>query len=385
MGNSAACGGGIMCRESSLSIANNTIAGNNGGGICCHWSSDTIANNTITGNTSPTSGGGIYCDSSSPTITNTIVAFNSSGMYGYSATPSMQYNCVYGNTAYDYSGIADPTGTNGNISLDPLFVRPASPGTDGQWGTADDDYGDLRLLAGSPCIDAGDNMAVPADTADLDGDGDMAEPIPFDLAGMARFFDDLLTPDTGLGTPPIVDMGAYEYAPVTLQSSNPAAGRSLWRNRRNIIRLTFDTDTTAPDAGAVMIQEMIAGGTYGEDLSAGFTFTVENDGQGQPRVLKIRETASSLQHRKWYAVRNTGGWTGVAPFTVQYVVQVGDANNDGRVLNTDFGWVNADIPTFSTADDDRRDINGDGRILNTDFGVLNSKIPSFHVAKPDGH
>ncbi|NLE57868.1 MAG: hypothetical protein GX616_05870 [Planctomycetes bacterium] len=102
-------------------------------------------------------------------------------------------------------------------------------------------------------------------------------------------------------------------------------------------------------------------------------------------MLKIRETGSSLTHRKWYAVRNAGAWTSVAPFTVQYVVQVGDANNDGRVLNTDFGLVNAAIPTFSTADDDRRDINGDGKILNTDFGVLNSKIPSFPVAKPAGH
>jgi len=265
-------------------------------------------------------------------------------------------------------------------------VRQASSGSDGQWGTADDDYGDLRLQHGSPCIDAGDNAAVPADISDLDGDGDVTEPIPFDLAGMARFFDDLLTPDTGLGTPPIVDMGAYEYVPVpALQLSVPATGQSLWRNQKNIIRLTFDADIVAPDVGAVMIQEMLAGGTYGDDLSAGFAFTVENDGQGQPRVLKIRETGTSLAHRKWYAVRNTGAWTGVAPFTVQYVVQVGDASNDGRVLNTDFGWVNAAIPTFSTADDDRRDMNGDGRILNTDFGVLNSKIPSFPVAKPSGH
>ncbi len=173
--------------------------------------------------------------------------------------------------------------------------------------------------------------------------------------------------------------------PANLQSSNPTTGKSLWRNQNNVIRLTFDADIAAPDAGAVMIQEMLAGGTCGDDLSAGFAFTVENDGQGRPLVLKIDEAGSSLVHRKWYAVRNTGDWTDVAPFTVQYVVQVGDATNDGRVLNTDFGWVNAAIPNFNAADDDRRDINGDGRILNTDFGVLNSQIPSFPVAKPSGH
>jgi RHS repeat-associated protein/fibro-slime domain-containing protein len=50
----------------------------------------------------------------------------------------------------------------------------------------------------SPCIDAGDNDAVPVDvTADLDS--------------LLRFFDDPGTDDTGNGTAPIVDMGAYEY------------------------------------------------------------------------------------------------------------------------------------------------------------------------------
>ncbi len=203
------------------------------------------------------------------------------------------------------------------------------------------------------------------DDADGDGVGDVCDACP----------------DTPEGTV-VDDRGCPAVA---LASSIPDSGQSLWRNQKNVIRLTFDGDISVPGAGEVMIQEMIDGGICGDDLSAGFTFTVENDTQGQPRVLRIRETASFLQHRKWYAVRNTGAWAAVAPFTVQYVVQVGDANNDGRVLNTDFGLVNAAIPTFSAADDDRRDINGDGRILNTDFGVLNSKIPSFPVAKPSGH
>ena len=51
----------------------------------------------------------------------------------------------------------------------------------------------------SPCIDAGSNAAVP--------DGVLT-----DLAGHPRFVDDPATADSGLGTPPIVDMGAYEVA-----------------------------------------------------------------------------------------------------------------------------------------------------------------------------
>ncbi len=56
---------------------------------------------------------------------------------------------------------------------------------------------DLHLSAGSPCIDAGDNTAVPPEvTTDLDGN--------------PRFADDPNSPDTGNGAPPIVDLGAYE-------------------------------------------------------------------------------------------------------------------------------------------------------------------------------
>ena len=48
---------------------------------------------------------------------------------------------------------------------------------------------------------------------DLDADGNVTEPVPFDLDGNPRFRDDPATPDTGHGVAPIVDMGAYEKAP----------------------------------------------------------------------------------------------------------------------------------------------------------------------------
>jgi len=86
-----------------------------------------------------------------------------------------------------YSGV-------GNLNADPLFTRAFS------------------LSAGSPCIDAAQNAAARRDIFDLDRDNDWNEPIPFDLSGISvRFRDDLATPDTGSGSAPVVDMGAFEF------------------------------------------------------------------------------------------------------------------------------------------------------------------------------
>ena len=66
-------------------------------------------------------------------------------------------------------------------------------------GIAGDSYAvmDYRLSPDSPCIDAGNNSAVP-------------EGITTDLDGNPRFLDVLETPDTGHGALPVVDLGAYE-------------------------------------------------------------------------------------------------------------------------------------------------------------------------------
>jgi hypothetical protein len=59
-----------------------------------------------------------------------------------------------------YSDVQGGWFGTGNLNLDPRFVRSPSPGADGKWGTDDDDYGDLRLQPGSPCIDKGSDAAV---------------------------------------------------------------------------------------------------------------------------------------------------------------------------------------------------------------------------------
>jgi hypothetical protein len=103
-------------------------------------------------------------------------------------------------------GLTGALGGAGNIGADPLFVSPA--GLDGVVGTVDDG---LLLSPGSACIDAGDNAAVPDDDFDFDGDGQTAEAVPVDLSFRSRFSDDPLTPDTGSGIKPVVDIGSFEH------------------------------------------------------------------------------------------------------------------------------------------------------------------------------
>ena len=82
-----------------------------------------------------------------------------------------------------------------NLDIDPQFLDP-----DGPNNIPGDEDDDLRLVIGSPCIDAGNNGAMPVGvTTDLDGN--------------PRFLDDPGTPDTGAGSAPFVDMGAYEFDP----------------------------------------------------------------------------------------------------------------------------------------------------------------------------
>jgi parallel beta-helix repeat protein len=200
--NTADYGGGVDCLSSSNPMLTScTITGNSathdGGGVRCYESSPTLTNCTVVGNTAE-SGGGVACSQySSPTLTNCILwADMPREIYVDASSPVVTYCNVQGG----WLGI-------GNMDADPLFCDPV--GANGDPSTfADNDY---RLSANSPCIDSGNNGALPADVLDLDADGDTAEPQPFDLAGRPRFVDDPGMPDTGSGAPPIVDIGAYEY------------------------------------------------------------------------------------------------------------------------------------------------------------------------------
>jgi subtilisin family serine protease len=222
-------GGGIFCDNSSPKIINCKISGNIayvwGGGIFCkNSSSPGIINCAFSGNQtfSMGAGGGIVCDHySSPTLTNCTFSGNSvqnfgGGLYCIYLSRPVVVNCIFwGNTAANGPQIALAQASRVSISYCNLQGGQPAIYKDGNssvtWGVGNIDLdplltGDGHLQPGSPCIDAGDNTSVPADTADLDNDGNTVEPIPFDLDDHHRMVDGDCN-DTV-----IVDMGAYEFA-----------------------------------------------------------------------------------------------------------------------------------------------------------------------------
>ncbi len=181
-------GGAIfLYRQANPRIAGNLIVNNhaleNAAALYCAYSYPEMINNTIVAN-SIQNEDNPYIEScavlsflAKPVFTNNIIRDNN---------PEVLYLHIqlWNNKDYYtcYNNIEDYENVGGNIDADPLFAAPAS-----------DDY---HLSPESPCIDAGLNAALSSE-ADLDG--------------LLRFADRPVTPDTGGGTVPLVDMGVYEY------------------------------------------------------------------------------------------------------------------------------------------------------------------------------
>ena len=260
--NWAETGGGVSGHDTSMTLTGCVFSGNTstyGGGLSTGWGSETVLMNCMfTGNTAE-SGGGVHNNGASGDIVNCTFSGNRASMGGgifgdWGSSLSIRNSIFAGNGTEErpweielgYGAALDIAWCNvqggetsvnvgggtliwndSNIDTDPAFVQDPDDGGDG-WGDdpqtpgvdegANDDYGNLRLAPGSPCIDSGDTTVVPADWGDADEDGDMSERFPYDLAGGPRFVDDLLTEDTGVADPPeysdVVDMGAYEYQPL---------------------------------------------------------------------------------------------------------------------------------------------------------------------------
>lgn len=167
-GNIAFEGGGVKnVNNANGTLANCDFSGNGagtGGGMLNDASNPSLINCTLSRNFVSSLGGGIYNNGTgNPTLTNCIL-WGNSDVTGTSASAQLHTNG--GAPVVNYSivqgGWAGAGGT-GNGSTDPLFLD--DDGLDNVVGTLDDN---LRLRAGSPAIDAGNNAAVTG-TTDLDG------------------------------------------------------------------------------------------------------------------------------------------------------------------------------------------------------------------------
>lgn len=222
-------GGAVYTETPNFKIINCEFLGNNsnedGGAIFIINDADLFLDNCLfAGNSALIDGGAIYNALGAPNLqaVNCSIYANFAGQYGgglfidYDGAADVNNSIFWSNTdvmnganedaqiftgpnnatlSINYSLVDNLTGNmggSGNIGDDPLFVD--ADGADNIPGTEDDD---LHLMSGSPCIDAADNSAVLQCVLDLDSN--------------SRFIDDPNTKDTGVGKPPIVDMGSYEY------------------------------------------------------------------------------------------------------------------------------------------------------------------------------
>ena len=222
-GNTAGNGGGLYNSYSSASLTQCQFSGNSvtqsGGAMTNLYSHSVLSHCRFTGNSADSSGGGLHNQGGSLTVFNSILTDNAAGGFGggmfntskispalinctltrnsgpygsgivnWDSTPTLKNCIVWGNfVQFGYAQIVNSSGSvttvtystiqggysgTGNINANPLFVDAAG--------------GNVRLSAGSPCINAGSNAAVPAGVhTDLDGNFRVVNAV--------------------------VDMGAYEF------------------------------------------------------------------------------------------------------------------------------------------------------------------------------
>lgn len=214
-GNFATGGGGIAVNNSLAIVKNCTFESNyawmEGGGAVVLFGTPVFANCAFVGNVASTFGGAVQNGVSDTKFINCSFAgndaFQGDAIRNWSTGGVMDVtieNCIiWGHEATSILDLGGAASTVRNsvvefgwagggemaVDSDPKFGRMPSAGADNEWGTSDDDFGDLCLQSDSSAIDAGDTAVLPAD-------------ITTDLIGNDRVINGM------------VDMGAHEFLAV---------------------------------------------------------------------------------------------------------------------------------------------------------------------------
>ncbi|MDD5326714.1 MAG: choice-of-anchor Q domain-containing protein [Phycisphaerae bacterium] len=182
-------GGGMYNYRSGFEVINSLFSGNhadvNGGAVYNSYKAVKLVNCTIAGNSAAIFAGGVYNTYSSSTLSNCIVWDNGEAIYNHSCNPHIYYCDVEGSGG---SG----AGWNVNFGADEGGNIDVVPDLDGI----------LALQTGSPCIDMGNNFAVPRN-------------ITMDIKGNARFNGP-------------VDIGAYEFGQLDMWQDLDSDGMPDW-------------------------------------------------------------------------------------------------------------------------------------------------------------
>lgn len=288
---------------------------------------------------------------SGPVIVNCTFASNPTSAFYLADAASRAVNVIsWGNLMNSNSAVPNANITQSTIGNDPFFVRNPSPGIDGIWGTADDDYGDLRLRYGSPCFDGGDNSAVPAG-------------VTTDLAGNPRFVDVPGQRDPGA----IVDVGAYErVAPFADPSFNPdSAGPSV------VVRFGFDVMASSLSSSDLVLKNL----TTGEVIAVGSLASASYDPATHIASWTFAAALADGNYRATLpagSVLDTGANPALgADLVFDFYALAGDANRDRKVDLADMSILSANWQgsgkTFSQGD-----FNYDGNVDAADLAILSS-------------
>ncbi len=202
----ASTGGAVMHSSGGTPRMNHCLLIGNyaktyGGGLYVNAGTIDIQHCTFTANKALTRGGGIFlATSGTMNIINTIA-------WGNTSPTGADIRQDSGTLTTSYSNFGIGMAGQGNLIVDPNFVVIPGDGGDG-WGddpttpafdeSTNDNFGNVRLAEGSPCIDAANSLF----TGSVDMDGNI------------RAVDDADTPDTGIGPVTFLDMGVYEYGSI---------------------------------------------------------------------------------------------------------------------------------------------------------------------------
>jgi len=465
-------GGGLYCESSSPTIENCTFANNHagrgmqatgmgtggdagdGGGIYADSSSSVGIRGCLFANNaagdgggsdyglakSGGDGGGIYCSSAFATIVNTTLYGNRVGSGGgrlefpdapdgrgggirrtnlgaiinnaviWANTPDQMYNpSACDNVTFSNIGDGLCAGSEGVISLDPVFVDPNGP--DANPNTWEDN--DYHLQSTSPCINAGDPNFVPeAGETDIDGEPRVQQ-CRVDMGS-----DE--TDDIGVGpdcqTNGIADACDIETGTSTDSNSNgipdeceravltSAVSRKTHTGAGNwdIDVGIGDIESRSAQLGTANPNELLIVATFDADVTllgnpddvttdVGTVSSVVPGATNNELEIAITDLTLNTQINLGFGGVVDAGSPAPAPACVSTLcvrVIVGDYDNLGRTNFTDFalvknaGYINQLVNTLDKA---RADFDCSGRPNFTDFakvknaGLINQTAPACPV------